>query len=466
MKKLSDISLVLLLGLTSLSSISAGKGVTREVADPQMPDLAALLTEYATESNNQYTKKTEIYIDRSVEGFDANYFHAQVSQQQRTTYYTNGALLMGDMNGGFAEINSGYANDGAGNMNHFYAKDNSGLAALTDESLRKVDYTVKGQTMKDYFFDLNDLADIVNASDASKWTVANGTYTYDIGTLTFDENGDYQDIVLKAFQYFAAPMLLMHKKGDSSHYLSPSSIVVKEDGGYLSIQLYAASDTGKLYSQGGLLSRANVYKGLIMPGFYVTGNFANWEVLPENRMGNGDDGNYAISEGFKIRQQTNIKVIHVLDNGYTEWHGSNGTAADGNIWLNHDGEYNLYVAKSNNVVYCNHVQPLTFRSNIKWAEGKIFVYLFGDNEDDPTNLPAKPGVELTSLTQYGNDYEINAEDYKNVIFYSYSGDGSTKLAETSAISLSALKDKEYPGIEVDAYYSNESQSHVITTRLW
>ena len=443
MKKLSDISLVLLLGLTSLSSISAGKGVKSEVVDPQMPELAALLTEYATESKNQYTKKTEIYIDRSVEGFDANYFHAQVSQQQRTTYYTKGALLMGDMNGGFTYINSGYANDGAGNMNHFYAKDNSGLAALTDESLRQVDYSVKGKTMKDYFFDLNDLADIVNESDASKWTVANGTYTYNIGTLTFDDNGDYEDIVLKAFQYFAAPMLLMHKQGDSSHYLSPSSIEVKENGGYLYIKLFAASDSGKLYGNEkaqGLLARACVYKGLILPGFYLTGDFANWDILPENKMGTGDDDYYAISTNFKIANKDyEAKVVHVLDDGYTYWHGG----AYGNIKFSHDGLYNFRVSKSDGLVDFTFVQPITFE--VYWGDngdkmyGRVFVYLFNDKDSTHiTENQAWPGQLLTTFDKTGNNYVINADGYNKVIFSCYETNEDAKLAQTADINISSI----------------------------
>ena len=353
---------------------------------------------------------------------------------------------MGDLNGGFSSINSGYANDGNGNMKHFKAQGDAGLAALTEESLRKVDYTVNGKTMKDYFFDLHDLSEIVEET-SDKWVVSGSTYTYTIEDLSnFDENGDYNDIVLKAFQYFAAPMLLMHKKTDTSHYFSPSSIEIEKTGGYLAIRLYAASDTGKLISSGGLLSCARVYKGLILPGYYIAGDYTNWEVLPGNRLGNGDDGNYAVTEGFKIRESGKIKAIHVLDNGYTEFHGSDGTASGGDINLAHNGIYNFYVSKTTNVLYVNFVQPLVFNAywdptDTKNSYGRIFVYLYDDTDSSNIKKNANwPGMEITSYDHDGWMYSIDAEGYKNVIFTCYENDGTTVVKENGSIPLSSIND--------------------------
>lgn len=248
MKKILTLSAALVLGvsgITSSASFNEAKATTSS-------DLAALMSEYV--GDGQYTKKTTIYVDDAIEGFDSAYFHAGSNQYKRTTYYAPGALLMGNLNGGFDSINSGYANDGEGNMNHYHSTE--GLNGLTDAEKREIDYTVSGKTMADYFYDLKDLAEI--SSDIDSWVYEEGIYTYTIESLQYDEEGEYQDPILKQFQYFAAPMLLTHSSKDASHYFSPASITVQETGGALSIKIYATSDTGKLWSDGGLLAEARV----------------------------------------------------------------------------------------------------------------------------------------------------------------------------------------------------------------
>ncbi len=416
MKKLVLSTAAMLLGL---GAIGVSHQAAPAFAEGEGDALADLLTEYATEKSNQYTKKSTIFVDQSVEGFDLDIYHAGVGAQQRTTYYTENALLMGDLNGGFADIHSGYANS-EGGMQHFYPTGDAGLSALTDSSLRTVDYTVSGATLygttDGYFYDLNRLAGLVDGSTG--WTYADNTYTYAIESLAFDENGDYLDETLKGFQYFAAPMLLMHKRGDSSHYLSPSSITVSESSGVLSIKLYAASDTGKLYSEGGLLSEARVYKGLVLPGYFIIGAFSNWEFDNDNRMGDGDDGNYAKIEGFAIPSAGDIKIVQLGDDGYlNNWYGPYGKTDSNNYWIGHDGLYDFYLSKGTSTdgyIYSTFVQPLTFQVYVSSASDPIYVYLYDANSE--AKNADWPGVLLTSYTKESNNYVIDATGYTNVIF--------------------------------------------------
>lgn len=452
MKKLVLSTAAMLLGL---GAIGVSHHAAPAFAEGEGDALADLLIEYATEKSNQYTKKSTIFIDQSVEGFDLDFYHAGVGAQQRTTYYTEDALLMGDLNGGFSEIHSGYANS-EGGMQHFYPTGDAGLSALTDSSLRTVDYTVSGATLygttDGYFYDLNRLAGLVDGSTG--WTYAASTYTYTISTLEYDEKGDYLDETLKGFQYFAAPMLLMHKRGDSSHYLSPSSITVNESNGVLSIKLYAASDTGKLYSEGGLLAEARVYKGLVLPGYFVIGAFSNWEFDNDNRMGNGDDGNYAKAEPFAIPSAGDIKIVQLGDDGYLNtWYGPHGKTDSNNYWIGHDGLYNLYLSKGSETdgyIYANFVQPLTFE--VYTESSGIYVYLYNADDDSIKNADW-PGVLLTDFSKHDNNYVIDAVGYTNVIFHinqmSTTEDNIALTSITTGVSIHA---NEY-GVWTDSIWS-------------
>lgn len=59
----------------------------------------------------EYTKKSNIYLNADTEQEVKKYFHGDVAKD-RTTYYKENFLLMGDIDGGFDEINSGYRTSG------------------------------------------------------------------------------------------------------------------------------------------------------------------------------------------------------------------------------------------------------------------------------------------------------------------------------------------------------------------
>ena len=340
MKKIFAFSSALILGFCAFANVSQHVKVAKSTVEE---DMAVMINKYIN-ATEQYTKKTTIFLNN--EAIDSQYFHAGHTVLKRTTYYGldaggNKALLMGDLEGGFATINSGYANDGLGNVIHF--RTTGGLNCFEDATLMDVDYTITGQTMSDYFY---DLLDIRNSIVSSEWTLNGAIYSHVFLDLTVDENGQYNDLLLKKFQYFVAPMLL--QSASESHYLSPSSVKIEDVDGTLSIRLYALSDTGKLYSEGGLLAEARIYKGHIIPGYYLVGDFCEWQLLPQNRLDDTDDGsNYAKKENFSVTKTGGLKAFEMKSDGYPAWHGdgnNNVHAYQGlnNVFASLDG--NLYVS--------------------------------------------------------------------------------------------------------------------------
>ena len=391
MKKIITFSAALILGVCSFGVSRNVRAANATLEDEQVTALKGLMGGYIdTANNNQYTKKTTIFIKEA--NVDVEYFHAGHTVLERTTYYGlnavgEKALLMGDLAGGFATINSGYANDGFGNMIHF--RTNDGLNCFTDPSKGVSDYSVSGKTMADYFFDLNDLINSIQKGDWGYDNV-NKLYYHDISDLTLDANGNYNDTLLQKFQYFAAPMLLQTTKG-AEHYLSPNSITIGDGGGCLSICIWANVDSGKLTNtkNDGLLAQALVYKGFRQPGFYITGDFADWELLPANMMGAGNDQNYAISEGFEFSEAGDMKVFHLMDDGYPMWHGKSD---DGSEIAVEAYPYNIYMSKDG-FVYANE-QPSVYS-----VIGKIG----SENWNTHHDMTVTAGVASLSISLAAND---------------------------------------------------------------
>ena len=395
-------------------------GKKAEIADAtEYTGVAALLNEFAQgkAGNRKYTKKTTIFVRTEVEGYDAAFFHAGNQQFQRTTYYADDILLMGDLNGGFTGINSGYANDGEGNMIHFTSK--SGVAALDDPSQWNFDYSVNGKTMSDYFYGLAELADL--STDSTKWTKDGEVYTHTITDLSV--SGEYNDPLLKGFQYFAAPMLLTHRASDSAQYFSPSSIKVEKQNGVLSIKILADSDTGKLWDRehpdqgSNLLAEARVYKDIVMPGYFLIGDFSAWSFDNDNRMGNGNAENYAVLEDVVMNSTGGLKAVELQNDGYFGWHG-NGSE---NVLINYTGTYNFYITKNPNGYLYKYAKSVSVPFEIEpinWDEhidvpsnDNVYIAgLKGWNEEDWIQMTRNGNVFSATVTLAQGDYE-----YKYVI---------------------------------------------------
>jgi hypothetical protein len=187
-----------------------------ELEDPD-PDLKTLLT---NQNNKGYTKKTTI-ADAVCE--HADYFHANCNGSQRATYYNEAetALLMGNYDGTFNPINSGYRNlagDEEG-IQHFTYKGEGDY--FTDV---KDDWSFMGQSVGKYYPTLTSLSNLINQEEDWEYKDEVFTYTKDNASL------------LKNFQFFAAPMLLEGK-------VELKTIKIKLVGQELSIELIAKDNS-------------------------------------------------------------------------------------------------------------------------------------------------------------------------------------------------------------------------------
>lgn len=237
-------------------------------ADDATPDeVNTAILGYINEGKT-YTKKTQIFLTEEARADMVDVFHAKHNVLERTTYYdeTTNALLMGDYDGGFDHINSGYRYDSeAGNMKHYsYTGDNSSTAdyftAVHD------DYSVKDTSPNEYFVNLSQIA---TEALSQTWTKdGNGAFYHDFTTsestdpIPMDEHGNYADPFLKTIQYFAAPMLLQ-----DNHYFTPRYVQIRTCSEWLSIRLYVSpGSNGSLTvydDYNGLLAEARVFRGLV-----------------------------------------------------------------------------------------------------------------------------------------------------------------------------------------------------------
>ena len=391
MKKIITFSAALMLSVCAF-------GVTHNVraanADPltdeQVTAMQTMMRKYIRFT--KYTKKTRIYLNSKNTDFHANYFHANHAAQERTTYYygegATAALLMGDLDGTFTHINSGYANSGA-NMVHFSSQD--GVVALSSSGARSVDYTVNGKNMADYFYDLNDLIDAVDSED---WGYSVGGYYHDIKNLSLDENGEYNDKVLQAYQYFAAPMLL---PDGATHYLSPKSIVVNEGGGYLHICIYASdSDTTKLTSGSNLMAEAMIYADHVYPDYYFVGSADGdyaWQPVGGRIMTASSGDNLATLSDVTL-QSGEYKVCKLNDDGTTTWYGVTGTGS-GNINVNVAGKHNIYLSNGSGTVghIYDEITEATFKftttRDVFEANAKVRLWAWSDKLEGEWIEPTK-----------------------------------------------------------------------------
>ena len=253
-------------GFFSMTRVKAEseKGEPEQQEEPEKDlneQVKELLAGYINE-DGQYTKLTTLATD-NIAALGGSY-HGGANAAQRRTYYDEkvNALLMGNYDGTFATINSGYAKaEKLDDMQHFT---NNAGEIMTENlfSARDVNYTVTNTDPVDYFDVLSDLADKAGKSSKDDWTKTGGAYRYvthaDAGWLTGTD--PYNDGLLKEFQYFASPMLLLNAElklakielYESAFYPTGS----KTTESVLVIKLLNADDV--------LISTALVVKGLTM----------------------------------------------------------------------------------------------------------------------------------------------------------------------------------------------------------
>ena len=217
----------------------SGSGALKDSDSSTDIDYASLLEKYF--NKGVYTKKTNIYLKNNVSVDLSSFFHGGVAKE-RTTYYNGSYLLMGDIDGRFNTINSGYRNSGD-DINHFTYKNGS----VVD------DYVIEDSNIH-YFYVTMDKLKEVDYLDSS-WV--NGVHNV---TSIDDE-------YLADFLAFTAPCLKDNVL--TSNYLNSNGIKLKIEemsnsfDEYLSLKMYVSStDSSKV--DGDLLSEARIYKDNVL----------------------------------------------------------------------------------------------------------------------------------------------------------------------------------------------------------
>lgn len=400
MKKIFVSFGILALGLGALGL--SGKPAVKAGAD-DISDLKALLTGYNV---GGYTKKTQMYLQPDAVTELAAYFHNGQNTLKRATYYNAAetALLMGNYDGTFGGeggINGGFRNIDANNCERFHYTGVSPTSSnLFDADKTQRDYTAEGQTVGGYYQTLSSLADAVVAD---QWVKNGGAYIHNINDLQVT-NGEYNDPVLKKFQYFAAPMLKQNA------YFSWHTIRVVEGASFLSIRLYTTAEDGDgkstlIGDAEALVSEARIYKGIDLNPevtWNLKGTFNSW--------GNNDSLTYS-ADLYNPEQYRITKTLSAGDEfklyspKLDSWMGRNkvenggwfnGTG-DGNIIVKYDGTYTIYLKPSSDSMYISVDSDMEY--TLTWSETwvkdsspKIFAWV----------VPAK-GEGSWVLTTYDND---------------------------------------------------------------
>jgi hypothetical protein len=285
-----------------------------------------------------YTKKSNIYLTSSAVDDLQNYFHGEVAKD-RTTYYNSSYLLMGDLDGGFDEINSGYRNSGK-NMNHFTLVD----GIVVD------DYSVSNTDIHTYYVTLKKMKDTKYFN--SSWI--NGEYT------VTSSNDKY----LADFLAFTAPCLTDYVF--NSHYITDVGIklTISEQkhlvfGEYLSMKMYVdVLDKGKVGSDL-VLSEARIYKG----------NYLFDESSSENGLTSLKDGlsnmnnNYIVNTNVYFNDLALERVESIFGN---KFYSTMTTMVNNNYLFRYSDDFGVNEAyyNLNNNLYKTSLNGSTFLSLI------------------------------------------------------------------------------------------------------
>ena len=175
-------------------------------------DLNSLLNKYI--SDGKYTKISNIYLSEEAQQDISLYFHANIVDKERITYYNQNALWMTNSTG---SVNSGYGTDAFGDMTHF---------KLNNDGSQTIDYTIdmpnKGG-MEEYYDTPNDF--LASSYYDSNWVyLTNVGYVYDLAK--YYEGNTKAAKYLEEFINVAAPLLLTEVY--TSNYLRLDKLIITE----------------------------------------------------------------------------------------------------------------------------------------------------------------------------------------------------------------------------------------------
>lgn len=207
--------------------------------------LNTLFTNYV--GDKSYTKKSIINLNKEAVNDISKYFYASCSTLQRTTYYKNNLLLMGNYDGTLSGvtstsgINSGYGTNANGDMVHFKVNSTGELVG---------DYVVdipNNGGMEEFYTTPFDFT-------SSNYFDSSWIYDYNVGYTHIVTNTEKSKKYLQDFLDVAAPLLLSDIY--NSNYVQIEKLVIKEVNNTLVLQIIVSStNSGKLSN---LISDSNV----------------------------------------------------------------------------------------------------------------------------------------------------------------------------------------------------------------
>lgn len=221
-----------------------------------------------------YQKKTDINFTTETANELATYFHTgNTPILNRTTYFNGNALIMGDIDGKFDYINSGYGtvtesnkakveqdvnhSVNVGDMTHFTLNEN--LTTVTYNytvpySTSFIDYGYEGKGMEAFYTTLENM---------SKNYFFKEDWQYDESIGYYHEITDKKtDGFLKDFLDITAPLLLTSIYEDTN-YFTLDKLVIKEEDGFLSLQILLDSTSlGLTIDNTNVLSEARIYPNI------------------------------------------------------------------------------------------------------------------------------------------------------------------------------------------------------------
>ena len=427
MKKIITFSAALILGVCAFAGVT--NNIKMAKADPGInaDDLKGLLNDYI-DNEGQYTKKTTLFLTDAAKN-ETSYFHAGANALQRATYYDddNGILLMGDYEGTFSKINSGYMNV-AGGVQHFTYK---GFASPNEEDLftniTDNGWTASGQSVGEYYPTLTYLKTLINGAEWSYDGDYDAFVYYPAITMT---DGNYDDNILRSFQYFVAPMMLQ------GSYFSWSSIRVTKASSFLSLRLLASStDEEKSRIKGStevLVAEARIYKGLDLDAAPVAatlkGSFNEW--------GDGYEmeecTDIYVPEQYKYTLATTSANVEVKVNhrygAADHWVGHEKLAnndywlgGSDNISLVYAGTYSIYykvLGNDNRSIYVARDAGLdkqyTFTGVGDWvfsADAVVFAWLEGNS------YGSGEWVQVTGVAQSSTSFNLTFENSASKVLF-------------------------------------------------
>ena len=190
-----------------------------------------------------YTRKTEIHLKSAAENEIEVYFHGGVALD-RTTYHNGENLLMGDLEGSFDKINSGYkTSDDNTQMDHYKYDFN--------KQEMVIDYSVSDTTLLEFYPTLKDM---FTAGYFSEWQTfeyvvsnANDKYLNDFLAITAP---CLTNAILKSNYFNSNGIKLTVNEVKNSHF-----------GDYLSLKMYVNQTDASKVDSDNLLSEARIYQG-------------------------------------------------------------------------------------------------------------------------------------------------------------------------------------------------------------